>query len=289
MSPTRVVLIGHPVAHSLSPVMHNAAFAHDGLDWRYEAWDVPGEKLGARVRWLAQDGYAGANVTVPHKTAIVGYLDVCDQTARWAGAVNTVVNDRGRLCGYNTDVAGVKDVLDGLGFHGPGTALVLGAGGAARAVAVALAGLGVTAVVIMNRSRERALAMAASLAGLGLELSMRDFAPPGDGRWAKDLRLVVNATSIGLPGTGTFPFDDLYWVPEGATVLDLVYGAGGTPLGLMPRPPGVRYVPGDTVLVAQGAHAYQLWTGRRAPADVMREAVRAALYGQGGRDQSGPL
>jgi len=278
MNTRRVVLIGHPVAHSLSPAMHNAAFAHDRLAFRYEAWDVPAEDLGVGVGRIAAEDTAGANVTVPHKRAVVSYLDWCDETVKLAGAVNTVVNDHGRLLGYNTDVAGVANVLRAAGFDGQGDVLLLGAGGAARGAVVALARLGVARVHVMNRTRAHAEAMAQDLAGLGMEVMVHDLvAPAANQPWVRNLRLVLNATSVGLPGSGPYPFPDLLWVPDRAVVLDLVYHPGGTPLGLMPRPPGVRFVPGEEVLVAQGAESYRLWTGRPAPVMVMRTVVHDAL------------
>lgn len=274
---TRVVgIIGDPVAHSLSPTMHNAAFAALGIDVVYVPLPVAAAEVGAAVRGLAALGLRGANVTVPHKGAVLPYLAGLDEEARLVQAVNTIVVEKGRLLGYNTDVEGARVALveacgDSLRA---GSALILGAGGAARAVALALIRLGMS-VTVVNRT---------SVAAERLAELIRTAAPAAACRWLPIERLtprevaahdlVVNATTIGMDGMGKVPAPLVDTVSAGQVVFDVVYGHTETDLLAQARRRGAITVDGLAMLVAQAAVAFELWTGRSAPRDVMRQALR---------------
>jgi shikimate dehydrogenase len=246
-------VLGFPVGHSRSPVMMNAAFRELELDWRYLKLPVPPERFEQTLKALSGSGYLGANVTIPHKLAAHDLADELSDAARAIGAVNTLTFKDGRIAGDNTDAGGL---LDAVGEPQPGTALVLGAGGAARAAAWALAQVG-TDVTVWSRTPEHAAELAAEL---GVAHSER----PGPSE------LLVNATSVGLR-----PGDTLDGLPlvDARVVVDLVYGAGPTPVARWAEERGARVVDGLEVLVRQGARSLELWTGREAPVDAMRRAV----------------
>ena len=233
--------------------MMNAAFAELGLDWRYLALPVPPARFEESVRALPASGYRAANVTIPHKLAALEVSDELSDAARAIGAVNTLVlGEDGAIAGDNTDAAGLLDALGEL----PPSALVLGAGGAARAAIWALADAGAQ-VTVWNRTPERARALADEL---GVEATER----PGPAE------LLVNATSVGLR-----PDDSLDGLPlvDARVVVDLVYRDAPTPIARWAEERGARLVDGLEVLVRQGARSLALWTGRKAPVDVMRRAV----------------
>ena len=234
--------------------MMNAAFAELGLDWRYLALPVQPELFAATVRALPGSGYRAANVTIPHKLAAHELADELSAEARAIGAVNTLSFEPERgIVGDNTDAAGL---IDALGEPVPATALVLGAGGAARAVAWALREAGAE-VRIWNRTAARARALADELG-----------AAAGRG----DADLIVNATTVGLRADDSL---DGLPLPDARVVVDLVYGDAPTALCRWAEGAGARVVDGLEVLVAQGAAAFELWTGLPAPIDVMRAAVRS--------------
>jgi shikimate dehydrogenase len=258
-------VLGYPVAHSRSPAMMNAAFAHLGLDWRYLKLPVPPERFGETVRALPGSGYRGANVTIPHKVAAHDAADDLTDAARAVGAANTLVFEDGRILADNTDAGGL---LDALGEPVPATALVLGAGGAGRAAVWALREAGAD-VAIWNRTAARAEALAS-------ELSVQHVAEP------ESAELVVNATAVGLDGSGRDSAGDaaaelhLTSIDPPAVLVDMVYGAEPTPLARWAAARGARVVDGLEVLVRQGARSLERWTGRAAPLDVMRAAAAGA-------------
>jgi shikimate dehydrogenase len=247
-------VLGHPVAHSRSPAMHNAAFAALGLDWRYVKLPVPPELFERTVRALPGSGYRGANVTIPHKLAALSLADSATPAARAIGAANTLTFGDEGIDADNTDAGGF---LAGLGESPRGrTALVLGAGGAARAVVWALVDAGASEVSIWNRTPERAQELADSLAARAVARP-----EPAD--------IAVNATSVGLH-EGTLPLEGL---EPPAVAVELVYGSE-TPFAVWARVSGARVVDGLEVLVRQGALSFERWTGVEPPLDVMREAAR---------------
>ncbi len=269
-----LALLGHPVAHTRSPQIHNAAFAAQGLDLVYVALDVPPALLPSAVAGLAALGMRGANVTVPHKEAVIPLLDDVDEAARRVGAVNTIVNRDGRLWGTNTDVPGFLGALEYVwGRSAAGSVcLVLGAGGAGKAVVAALVGAGAAGVYLYNRTSERAARLCRAAAAWG-DVPCRPVTLDEAGRLASEVELIVNATSVGL-GEGVketpIPVD---MVTRRHLVMDLVYGSQPTSLVAAARERGAIAVDGREMLVRQAAAAYELWTGRKAPMDVMRDQV----------------
>lgn len=240
-----------------------------GIDATYERWHTPAEELPDRIASLRRPDVLGANVTVPHKLAVMPHLDEISELARRAGAVNTIVNRGGRLLGDNTDVAGFAASLTAAAPDaGARSALILGAGGAARAVALALESLGLRRIALHNRGAERAQQLAADLQPLELEL-----VPANQLQEAlAEATILVNATSLGWhPGERPLELQLLEWLPPDALVVDLTYR--DTDLLLAARAIGRRTLDGLPMLVYQGARALELWTGRPAPVDVMMAAA----------------
>lgn len=279
--PYRVGLIGWPVDHSLSPRMQNAAFAALDLDWEYVLLPVPPGEVEKAVRELAARGFRGVNVTVPHKEAVMPCLSCVTAAARAIGAVNTVVVEKdGRLLGENTDWTGFLTALRESGFDPEGRrALLLGAGGAARAVAYALACSGAP-VVVLNRTLERAEALVSDLSAVvpNSALQAGPLEPAVLVREAARADLLVNATSVGMwPHCGESPWPDDLPMPAHLVVLDLVYRPLETKLLRQAREAGAQGVDGVGMLVHQGARAFEYWTGRPAPVEVMRATCYQAL------------
>jgi len=238
--------------------MQNAAFAELGLDWRYELLDVPEAELPSALAGLRQPDVAGANVTIPHKQAALQAMDSVDADALRARAVNTIVNEGGRLKGMNTDVAAIREAVAELDVKVPGaTVVVLGAGGAARAAAVALEGAHLTFVVRHPDAADVP----------GRVVAWHDSDWPARVRAAD---LLVNATPLGRREEMPLRPNAL---PEHGAVLDLVYVGGGTPLVRKSRALGLRTADGWGILLAQGAAAFTAWTGKPAPLAVMRETL----------------
>lgn len=268
---TRVAaVIGDPVVHSLSPVIHNAAFAAAGVDGVFVALPVTAADLPAAVAGARALGLLGLSVTMPHKAAVIDHLDAVDADATALGAVNCIVAEGGRLLGTNTDGAGLVAALRAAGVDPAGRrALVIGAGGAGRSVARALSPL-VEGLGIANRSPERR-AQALALAGPGARAV--DVADAGS------FDLVVNATSVGMGGpaaTAPLPLDPTRLHP-GQVIVDLVYEPVETALLAAARSAGAIAVDGVGMLVHQAALAFERWTGTVAPVEVMAEAARTAI------------
>src|ERR1700682_81978 len=272
----RVLLLGHPLAHSLSPVIQNAAFVASGLPVRYEGVDVDAERLTAALLDLRAHDCLGANVTAPHKLAVTSTLDDIDADAQMAGAVNTIVNTGGVLSGYNTDIDGAW-----LGLLEPvlasirgGRVMLAGAGGGARAVIVALARTvprGPDDVAIVARNGEEAEKVAVLAHSLDPPARAVPWWDLGESLRLADV--VINCTSLGLKGED--PFEGLPLT--GGVVLDLAYRPGGTRLFQRAWEGGAMRVQGDQMLLQQGAEAFRLWTGQEAPISVMRKALEQAL------------
>ncbi len=275
MVPTkRVGVIGFPVEHSLSPIMHNAAFKALGMDdWQYDAMSIPPDILRLGLREPRDHGYIGINVTVPHKEAIMEYVRP-DEKARAIGAVNTV--DFRSNIGTNTDADGF---INDLRAHDVSIAgervLVLGAGGAARAAVYGLAGAGAE-VAIVNRTPSRAEALVRHLhasAGIdGLRLMTLDEAAG----WG--MTLIVNCTSVGLhPQVDQSPWSQNLPFPAGRTVYDMVYRPATTALMRQCLAHDGRAIGGLGMLARQGAISFELWTGVAPPIDLMQRVLQDAL------------
>ena len=278
-----VGLIGWPVEHSLSPAMHNAAFAELDLNWCYVPLPVARGRLEEAVRGLVALGFAGANVTAPHKEAVMAHLDEVAPGARAIGAVNTIVVREGRTIGHNTDWRGFLAALREGGFSPEGKrAVVLGAGGAARAVVYALAHAG-SEVAILNRTPQRAEALVQALSFSFPSASLAAFPLT-----AKALReqvaeadLLVNATPLGMwPEVDRSPWPEGLAFPGHLAVFDLVYNPPQTRLLQQAAAAGARAIGGLGMLVHQGAAAFRLWTGLEPPVEAMYEACRRALGGE---------
>jgi shikimate dehydrogenase len=271
----RLAVLGHPVSHSRSPAMQNAALAELGLagTWSYEAIEVVPEHFAALVESLPDDGFAGVNVTVPHKLAALALADEASDAAREIGAANTLTLSRGAIAADNTDAAGVLGALG----ESPADkrALVLGAGGSARAAIWALRNAGAH-VSIWNRTSSKAGALA-------VEFGVEHHQPSDDRPAIGEFDLLLNATTLGLaqatkrPAAAVdlkaLPFDaDV--IGETQVVVDLVYGSHETALASCARERGARVIDGLEVLVHQGAASLRVWTGLDPPIEAMRQAAR---------------
>jgi len=272
-----VGVIGDPVAHSLSPAMHNAAFAELGLDMVYVPLHVAEPSVGEAVRGLRALGFRGANVTMPHKAAVIAHLDRVADEARLIAAVNTIVVGEDGLVGHNTDIPGFSRALAEVVTEGVAgaRALLLGAGGAGRAAAFALAGESVAQITVVDLTSERAAAVAGLLreAGRRVETTALTIGRVTASTVAR-ADLVVNATPLGMPGAGKVPAVVADNIGRDHIVYDVVYGTRPTQLLEMARDRGARVVDGFAMLVWQAALAFELWTGRPAPLEAMRRAVR---------------
>ncbi len=251
--------------------MHNAAFAEEGLDLVYVAFDVPEAGLPSAIDGLRSLGFVGANITVPHKESVVPLLDETDELATKIGAVNTIVADRGRLRGYNTDAEGFLRALERGWGRGPEGArcLVLGAGGAARAIVAALVHARAAEVVVHNRTAARARRLCSD-AVLWSSVPVRAIETEGLGQVVSETDLIVNATSVGLDGTFKAVPLPVDMVKEGHVVMDVVYSDSMTPLLEAAHGRGATVIEGTEMLVQQACLAYKLWTGRIAPVHLFR-------------------
>jgi shikimate dehydrogenase len=254
-------VMGWPVAHSLSPRLHGYWLRHYGIDGAYVPLPVRPERLGSALRALADLGFAGCNLTVPHKEAALGALDEVAEDARRIGAVNTIlVRADGSLYGWNTDIEGFAQSLIAAlpewsiaGKH----AVVLGAGGAARAVVAAVQNLGAEEVVILNRTRERAEALATDLGG-----AIRPLAWERRSEALSQAALLINTTTLGMLGKPPLSID-LAPLPTDAVVAEIVYAPLETPLLAAARRRGHRVVDGLGMLLYQAVPGFEAWFGRR--------------------------
>ncbi len=274
-------LIGYPVGHSMSAVMHNAAFQELGLDFRYELQSVRPEALGRFISTtMRRPDVRGASVTIPHKVSAMDHLDEVDEAARRIGAVNTIVNEDGWLRGYNTDSVGAMRSLDEAfgGLRGS-KVVILGAGGAARAISYQLA-TEVEELVILNRTQGRAVKLADDLTGFsecGSNISALRLSCDNLGKALDGADIVINATSVGMkPNIDASPIDSKL-LKSDLLVLDIVYNPPRTRLLREAEEAGARTLTGVGMLVYQGAAAFKLWTGMDAPEEAMMRSVEEAL------------
>ena len=271
-------IIGDPIEHSMSPSMQNAAFEAAHLDWVYVAFHVAKGSAESCTRAMKTMGIRGLNVTVPHKIDILPFLDSVDGTARRIGAVNTIVNNKGALHGYNTDAEGFVRALDAHGVDASHKPVVLmGAGGAARAVAYSLADKGAH-LVILNRTRERAASLASEVAtAMGAVVQHGTLDAASLEELLPTASLLVNTTSAGMtPQDNQSPCPEHLLHPK-LTVCDIVYNPRRTLLLRQAAARGARTIEGVDMLVWQGAIAFELWTGLKAPIGIMRATVEEEL------------
>ena len=265
--PRRAAVLGSPIAHSLSPVLHRAAYAELGLDWTYSAIECTADELPALLDGL-DPSYAGLSLTMPLKEAVLPLLDAISPLAEQLGAANTVLLQDGRRVGDNTDVAGVVAALAELPQPLPERIVVLGAGGTARAVLAAVVGLDPAAVELVVRSRARAAAVLELADVLGLDVRAVDWADA-----SLDGALVINATPAGAADRLVA---DAPW-PASAQLLDVLYHPWPTALAAAARAAGAPVVGGLSVLVGQAVEQVELMTGRRPTPEVLRSAGARAL------------
>lgn len=276
----RLGVIGYPLGHTLSPVIQQAALDAVGFAARYEAWETPPEQLAQRLESLRAADCLGANVTVPFKETVLEYLDEVEEMAALVGAVNTIVNQKGKLLGCNTDVRGFERALAATGFAAAGcSALVLGAGGAARAVVVALLESGAGSVIVWNRTGERARRLVDDLAASTSIASLAAVGDSGLREAALSAGLLVNCTSVGMMGAGTVDETPLpaELLPRSGLVVDIVYRPDETAFLRSARARGLDVLGGLPMLVHQGAASFEMWTGHEAPIDIMFAAARQVL------------
>ncbi len=275
-------VIGYPVKHSLSPVMHNAALAHLGLDYVYLPFPVAPEGLGTALAGFQAIGVRGFNITIPHKQAVIPYLQSVTELVAQVGAVNTVKRSNGVWQGTNTDVQGFLAPLQQFSRNWPDySAVLLGCGGAARAVVVACWQLGLAQLTVSARDLEKLVAFQQSWAGI---------LPPGFlrvipwGAWAAELaeaELVINSTPLGMaPQVEQSPLSpkDLARLPGSAIVYDLIYTPKLTQLLAWGKERGLVTLDGLEMLLQQGGAAFEWWLGQPAPIEVMRTQAWAELF-----------
>lgn len=281
---TRILgVIGHPVEHTSSPAMHNAALTALGLDYAYVAFHVHPERLPQAIAGLRGLEIAGLNVTVPHKQAVIALLDEVSDEALAIGAVNTIANRDGRLFGYNTDGFGFLESLrrdGGMEQLPPGVAL-LGAGGGSRAILHALLRRPeVERIFLLNRTVERAEALAADLDDRG-KVEVLPLDSQGCSR-LRDIGLLINSTAAGMhPNEDLSPLPDPSCLRAGMLVLDIVYNPLRTLLMRQAEEAGARAVNGLGMLAYQGARAFEIWTGQWPPVEAMIEAALARFRATG--------
>lgn len=282
--PFRFGLFGHPVKHSLSPVMHAASFRALGIAAEYVCFDVPPEELAAQLEARRREGFDGVNLTVPHKEAAVRLMDRLDATARLFGAVNTVRIDANGLTGFNTDAEGFLTDLALSGRMTPEArrVLILGCGGAGRALAIACVHRGAAEVLLANRTVVKADRLAEDIGRVLPDAATRlSVLPPDPAVWAarcREVDLVVQCTTAGLHA------DDAPVLPPsafrpGQLLYDIVYTSRVTPTMRSALESGAEALNGAGMLVHQGAVAFKIWTGLEADAHAMRAALEARIYG----------
>lgn len=267
-------VIGDPIEHTLSPLIHNAAFKHLKLNFVYVAFRVKKEELEEAVQGVRSLNIHGLNVTMPHKSAIIKYLDEIEPTARAVGSVNTVLNADGKLIGFNTDGVGALNALkkNQIELNGK-KLLVLGAGGAAKAIAFHLAPE-VEELRILNRTGEKARQLASFLQEkFNKKILGNTLSPSLLKEWLKDADILINATSAGMHPNSDQTLVKREWLKPKLAVMDIVYNPIETRLIKDAKAVGAKVVYGTEMLVYQGAASFEIWCGRPAPVDVMREAV----------------
>ncbi|MBN2239359.1 MAG: shikimate dehydrogenase [Dehalococcoidales bacterium] len=273
-------IIGDPVEHTMSPSMHNAAFNELGLDYVYVAFRVKPDDLSKAVNGMRALGIVGLNVTIPHKINIIPLLDRLDPLAEKIGAVNTVVNESGVLAGYNTDATGFLRAITERGISPVGmNVAVLGAGGASRAISLVLAE-NKADITILNRTSgmDRAVILAASVSGTaGTRVEALELNENNLEEVLKKADIVVNTTSVGMtPDTGKSPVPPGL-LRSGLVVYDIVYNPVRTRLLRDAEAAGAVIIGGIDMLVWQGAMAFEKWTGKEPPLDLMKKEAMKYL------------
>lgn len=269
-----VYLLAYPAGHSISPTMHNAAFKHLGLAYHYAAYEVAPENLESAIAKLREPNVAGANVTVPHKQAVIPYMDSLSDVAKQIGAVNTIVNKNGLLHGHNTDASGYLRSLEDVNFNlQDKTVVMIGAGGAARAVLYGLLQAKAKQVYIYNRTTEKAIELANDFVQMGA-VDVKTIDNLKDS--ILGCQLLVNTTSVGMVKNGAdprvSPIPDDY-LPKEGLVSDIIYKPRQPRLLANAAKAGLATQHGLGMLVYQGAYSFKEWTNVDAPTEVMFDSL----------------
>lgn len=279
-------VIGDPIAHTFSPAMHNAAIRALDIDWCYVAFHVLPDRVQQAMDGIRGFNICGINVTVPHKQAVMPFLDEISQEALAVGAVNTIAHKEGKLIGYNTDVYGILAALRyGAGFDPlPSEVVVLGAGGAARGIVYAVASSEATErVTILNRTVEKGERLAEEMSQIAhrdrpIDITAHSIELSNIRAVLKTAGLIINATSVGMvPHIHDSVIEDASVFHQGQVLLDTVYNPRETRLMRIAQAGGARAFNGIDMLVYQGAKSFEIWTGRMPPVDVMKDAIRGQL------------
>ncbi|MGF3522988.1 MAG: shikimate dehydrogenase [Candidatus Bathyarchaeia archaeon] len=278
---TRVYgVIGDPIAHSLSPTLHNAAFEALKMDCAYLAFHVKSSEVENALRGMRGLGIAGLNVTMPHKSAVLPFLDEVEQTARFLGSVNTISNRDGKLLGFSTDGVGALNALklNGVDLCSK-KVLLLGGGGTAKAVAYALT-REVGELVILNRSPQKIAPLTESLnRQFKAQVAGGLLEPSSLRQNLQDADVLINATSVGMYPDEAHSLVEPSWLKPDLTVMDVVYNPVETKLAKDAKNAGAKVISGVEMLIYQGAASFEIWTGKPAPIEVMRKAALKRLEG----------
>jgi shikimate dehydrogenase len=276
----RFAVIGHPIGHSLSPLMHNTAFKSFGLDYQYEALDIDPGSLQQSIEHLREQNWGGFNVTVPHKEAIMPMLDEIVPEARSVGAVNTVVNHGNKLIGYNTDIFGVEQSLryDRGAIEGS-MCTILGSGGVARSVAYVLAHIiKPKSITFSALFPEQADAIIRNIDSRDVQFDVIHCSDAALEQAIRSSTLIVNATAVGMyPQVSDSPLPSQHWLSNKHIVFDLIYRPLTTRLQSDAQAVGAKTIDGLGMFIHQGAAAFQLWTEREMPLDLIRQVLKKAL------------
>lgn len=271
-------LVGNPVKHSISPDMHNACFEEIGLNYVYVPFKVEKGDLSDAISGIRSLGIEGVNVTIPHKSAVIEYLDKIQETARKIGAVNTINKDNDQLVGYNTDgIGALKSLKNKIEKIKNKTTVLLGAGGAARAIAFTLAETGVN-LTISNRTVSKAEKLSSEIEEkTGVKVQKISQEKEILTSSLKDADILINSTSVGMHPNENETLVDANLMHEDLTVMDIVYNPLQTKLLREARKADAKTISGLGMLVQQGAASFEIWTGKTPPIETMKRAARKAL------------
>lgn len=273
-------VIGDPIEHSLSPTLHNAAFESLKMDCVFVAFHVKTGDVKSAVRGMHGLGIGGLNVTMPHKNAVIPFLEEVDSTAKSLGSVNTILNDNGKLSGFSTDGVGALNALKKSGVKLDGKkVLLLGGGGAAKAIAYALA-KEVKELKILNRSPEKTKALTETISReFNKQVSDGLLEPSSIKENLQNADVLINATSVGMHPNVEHSLVEPQLLRRDLTVMDIVYNPVKTKLAKEAEKAGAKVVSGVEMLIYQGAASFEIWTGKAAPVEVMRRAALNKLTG----------
>ncbi|MBQ6345476.1 MAG: shikimate dehydrogenase [Methanobrevibacter sp.] len=271
-----VGLIGHPVEHSFSPPMHNAAFDALNLDYAYVAFDINPNELGMAIDGAKALNIKGFNVTIPHKIDVINYLDEVDEVASLIGAVNTI--DFKNMKGYNTDGIGAIKAIEEVTTVKDKNVVVAGAGGASRAISFYIAKYGANSLTILNRNADKAKSLASDVSGSELIENVKSDSISEINSYLTDADILIDTTPLGMdPHIDDEPIAKAENMHEDLVVFDAVYNPNETVLLNEAIKAGAKPVYGIKMLLYQGAESFEIWTGKKAPVDVMEDALKKTL------------